>query len=477
MENAGRAVADEVTARFGKGSAVAVFGGTGRNGGDGMVAARVLANRGFQVAYVLVGSEGEIRSEDVRKNWTILRNMSTKVKIETAADSTAVVPKSCDILIDAILGTGAKGPLRQPILRAVEVVNQIRCFKIAIDVPTGIDVDTGQVMGSAVKANVTVSLHAPKVGFQKASQYVGEVKVADIGIPEEAELHAGPGDVEIAIVPRPPESHKGRFGRVLVIGGSETFSGAPALVALAALRTGCDLAYVAAPEATAHDIAAYSPNLITIKLKGDYLRVTGLSQLAQYLRTANCVVVGPGLGMMRETANAVKRLWRLLATSGKAAVFDADALKAIGPLRVRAGFPLVVTPHADEFEAISGKKPVAGIRERAEQVRLFAEKTSSIVLLKGHVDVISDGSRVKLNHTGNPGMTVGGTGDVLAGIAASLVAQGVKPFEAAVAGAFVNGVAGDLAARHFGFHLAPTDLLDNIPRVFNDPMILREATD
>jgi NAD(P)H-hydrate epimerase len=261
----------------------------------------------------------------------------------------------------------------------------------------------------------------------------------------------------------------------LVIGGSETFSGAPVLVALAAYRTGTDLVFVAAPERTAQMISAISPNLITLKLPGQNLSPSHISKLKEQIEMATAVVVGPGLGLGSGTASAIRRTLALTRQLGKPVVLDADALRAVGVIRKKLFDPAtVLTPHAGEFQAISRKSPSRDLKVRMAEVKALAAKSGAVILLKGHTDVISDGERVKLNSTGNPGMTVGGTGDVLAGIVAGLLAQGVDPFKAAVAGAFVSGASGDLAGEKLGYHLMPTDLLEQIPKVMDDPMCHRE---
>lgn len=471
MENAGRSVADEVTARFGRGSSVVIYGGTGRNGGDGMVVARQLAGRGFKVTYRLVGEENAISDPPTLRNWRALKAMSSTVKIEELPDSSSLSESDSDVLVDALLGTGVKGKLRQPILRAVQVINGSRGFKVAVDVPTGVDSDTGEVLGEAVRANLTVTLHAAKRGFLKARKFCGETKVADIGIPPEAAIFAGPGDVSAVAVRRSADAHKGEFGRLLVIGGSEVFSGAPTLVALAAYRTGTDLVFVAAPEKTALAISSVSPNLITVKLPGENLANSHIGILREQLERASAVAVGPGLGMSKQTVAAVRKIVALALQRKKPLLLDADGLKALGVIRKRMfDGPTVATPHAGEFQAISGKVPSRDLAIRIEEVKEFASRSGAVVLLKGHTDVISDGAHTKLNNTGNPGMTVGGTGDVLSGVVAGLMAQGVDAFKAAVAGAFINGAAGDFAEERYGYHLTPTDLLAQIPKVMNDPM-------
>jgi hydroxyethylthiazole kinase-like uncharacterized protein yjeF len=474
MENAGRSVADEIAARFGKGSSVVIYGGTGRNGGDGMVVARHLAGREFNVNYRLIGDEKSIQDPTVLRNWFALKAMSTSVRIDQYRDSTALSEVDSDVVVDALLGTGVKGKLRQPVQMAVEVINKSGGFKVAVDVPTGIDSDTGEVLGEAVRANLTVTLHSAKTGFEKAKDYCGETKVADIGIPPEAQTFAGPGDVQAVVVKRAASSHKGDFGRLLVVGGSDLFTGAPTLVALAAYRSGTDLVTVAAPEKTAQIISSISPNLITIRLPGEQLAPTHLRLLRDHIEKANAVAVGPGLGLAKQTVSAVRKLVAFTVESKRPLLLDADALKALGVVRKKIfDGSTVVTPHAGEFEAISGKVPSRDMNTRTKEVRGFALRSGAVVLLKGHIDVVSDGERTKLNGTGNPGMTVGGTGDVLSGIVAGLMAQGVDAYRAAVAGAFVNGAAGDLAEEKLGYHLTPVDLLEHIPNVMDDPMCHR----
>lgn len=474
MENAGRSIAEEITARFGKGSEIVIYGGTGRNGGDGMVAGRHLAARGFKVIYRLVGEESAISDASALCNWNVLKVMTSTVKIEKYPDSSSLSEVNSDVIVDALLGTGVRGKLRQPIMRAVQVINASGGFKLAVDVPTGIDSDSGDNLGEAVRANLTVTLHSMKKGLLKAKKFCGEINVADIGIPPEAAIFAGPGDVDAIRMRRSLEAHKGEFGRLLVVGGSEIFTGAPTLVAMAAYRTGTDLVFVAAPEKTAQAISSMSPNMITIKLPGENFAVAHVRLLREHLEKASVIAIGPGLGLNKQTISAVRKIVALAIQRKKPLLLDADGLKALGVIRKRIfDGTTVVTPHAGEFQAITGKAPSRDLKLRSDEVRELASKSGAAVLLKGHIDIVSDGMRVKLNRTGNPGMTVGGTGDVLSGIVAGLMAQGVEAFRAAVAGAFINGAAGDLAEEKLGDHLTPTDLLEYIPTLLNDPMCHR----
>ena len=475
MENAGRSIAEEISSRFNPGKTeIVIFCGLGGNGGDGFAAARHLINKGFKVKVIVAGRIREVKDEAAKKNLEALENLKNfkdSIEIFEVYDSSLIPEKvKADVIIDALLGIGLKGAPRPPILQLVKKINELKTFKIAVDIPTGIDSETGEVLGEAVKANLTITFHKAKPGLLKASEYAGEIIVKDIGLPKRFELLAGPGDVKLVTRTRPFNAHKGDFGRLLIIGGSETYTGAPALVALAALRTGVDLAYIAAPEKTAYIISSYSPNLITIKLKGIHLNPENIPVLRKAIQQSTAIVIGPGLGLDAETALAVKEVIRIIEDLEKPLLLDADGLKAFAKEKRKLNTPAVLTPHAGEFKLLSGKETSKNLSEKAEAVKEIASQLNATVLLKGPVDVISNGKRIKFNFTGNPGMTVGGTGDILSGIVGGLLAQGFSPFEAAVAGAFVNGAAGDFVLKEKGYHMTPTDLLNWIPKIFNDPM-------
>jgi ADP-dependent NAD(P)H-hydrate dehydratase / NAD(P)H-hydrate epimerase len=471
MENSGRSVAEEIAARFKQNQRVAVFCGLGGNGGDGFVVARHLSALGFRdVSVILAGRGKDINHEAARANWFALQPIVKSIFIQEVAD-TSVLPKvEADVVVDALLGTGTKGKLKAPIVQFVVCINSLKAFKVAVDIPTGLDADTGEVLGYAVKADLTVTFHRAKQGLETAKKYVGELLVKSIGLPAEMETFVGPGDVLLVTKNRQSTAHKGDFGKVLVVGGSEVFSGAPTLVSLAALRTGVDIAYTAVPEKTAHDVASMSPDLITVKLAGANLNVNNLPILKEYLQMVDAVALGPGLGLIAETKAFVQEFVEIVEEAGKPLLLDADGLKAFADFKHPLKVPLVLTPHAGEFVILTGKKLPVDFEDKVEMVRQAAAELKAVVLVKGQVDIVSDGERVKLNFTGNPGMTVGGTGDVLSGIVAALLAQKVDAFEAAVAGVFVNGAAGDFVAAELGPHMVATDLLDFIPQVWNDPM-------
>ena len=363
-----------------------------------------------------------------------------------------------------------KENLSRQLSQVVEYINSLNAFKLAVDVPTGIDSDTGEVLGTAVKADLTVTFHKAKLGLNKAKKYVGELVVKDIGLPKEIEQYAGPGDVYLATKPRSPTAHKGDFGRSAGYWRKRVYSGAPTLVSLGAMRTGVDIVYLAAPAKTAYAISSMSPDLITIKLEGNNLKPSNMETLKPYLSMVDAVAMGPGLGLNPETADFVKLCVEEVEKAGKPLLLDADGLKAFAKFKRPLKVPLVLTPHAGEYAILTGETLPENQEERALAVQKTAKKLNAVILVKGKVDIICDAERVKLNFTGNPGMTVGGTGDVLSGIVGGLMAQHVDPFEAAVAGAFVNGAAGDFVASEIGFHMVATDIIDWIPQVLDDPM-------
>ncbi len=267
----------------------------------------------------------------------------------------------------------------------------------------------------------------------------------------------GKTDVKKVFRRRGPWCHKGDFGSLLVIGGSVVYSGSPAFAALAALRAGCDLVTIASPERAADIIASFSPDLITCPLRGDFLSGKHLAKLRELSEGKDAVAIGNGLGRREETLLAVNGFLKWNKTP---AVIDADAIHAVAKNRDLLKKNYIITPHIREFYALSGVAVTNDISERAKTVKKVASLLGCTILLKGHADVISDGISVALNKTGTPRMTVGGTGDTLAGIAGSLLAQGTTPFNAACTAAYINGRAGELAAREKKY--LASDLLGRI---------------
>ena len=263
---------------------------------------------------------------------------------------------------------------------------------------------------------------------------------------------------------RDPWSHKGESGKLLIMGGSLRYSGSPALAALAAIRAGTDLTLVAAPHRAADIVASFQPDLITEPLPCDYLCPSDVKHLIELAEWADAVVIGGGLDRKAETYMAI-RMFLKKTEKTKPLVLDAEAIRAVSKHPELLGRYSILTPHENEFLALGGRKPNHVIKERALQVKELSEKLNATILLKGHVDVASDGRRVALNRTGNPYLTKGGTGDTLAGICGALLARGIEPFDAACAAAWINGAAGDMALKETGPGFFVSEMLDFIPKV------------
>lgn len=455
MENAGAAVANAVKKRAASGKVV-IIAGRGNNGGDAFVAARHLS--GYDTTVILLGRKEDIKTPEALHNWNALEKTSLSlIHVTDAAMFDTPLIMNADVIIDGIFGTGIKGKLKDPESTAIDLINASDAYVISVDVPSGFDPDGGK-FEKAVQANMTLTFHKMKIGLLSriAAKYAGDVQVIDIGIPHEAEFFVGPGDIQ-PFFSRPATSHKGDAGRVLVIGGG-AYSGAPALAALAALRAGADIVTVAAPKSVSDIIASFSPNLIVRRLSGDRLVEKDIPLISELIKKHDVVVMGMGLGNDDATLEAVRKIVPVCMK----AVIDADALIP-GMLREGHG-DIIVTPHAGEMKRLSGVEVPEDENKKLTFVRDFAKDNNLTVLLKGRMDIISDGTQVRANRTGNAGMTVGGTGDVLAGITGALFAKH-DAFSAACAAAFINGVAGDLAFEEFGYGLLATDVIDRIPEV------------
>jgi len=434
MENAGAALAREVRSRY-PGSRVALVTGRGNNGGDAMVCARHLADLNPRV--YLLGRSRDISTEEARRNWDILEGIDMDLK--EVSDSSEIDLAEFDLIIDAIFGTGTRSPISGLEGAAIDAINASGKRIVSVDVPSGLGANR------TVKPDITISFHAPKPGLE------GKVVLAGIGIPPQAEFFAGPGDLSL-VGTRSKYAHKGESGRVLIIAGGP-YTGAPAISAMAALRAGADIVTVATPRSAAKIVAGFSPDLIVRELSGDYLVPEDLPILKDLISRHGVVLMGMGLGTAPETKEALAQIIPLC----KKAVIDADALQPDLPLNG------IVTPHAGEFQRISGMT-LSGpdYRSRMNTVKKYAKDKGLVVLVKGKVDLISDGETIRGNSTGNPGMTVGGTGDCLAGVTASFYAR-TTALRAATAAAFVNGKAGDLVALEKNYGMVATDVVEKIP--------------
>ncbi len=451
MESSGHAVADAVRAVADPGDAVAVLCGRGNNGGDGAVAARVL-DGAFDVRARLFGRRETVSTDIARANWAAL--VASGADAREVHDSRALSLDDPDVVVDALLGTGVRGAPREPAATAIRATDAAGATVVAVDVPSGVDADTGRATGDAVDPDRVVTFHDDKPGLDAY-----DVTVADIGIPAAAERLVGPGDL-----PRTRDSaaHKGDGGEILVVGGGP-YAGAPALAGQAAMRAGADLVRVACPRGVAREVQSFEQGLVVEPFDADRLTPEQVPALVDRAEAHDALVVGPGLGGADATLAAVRALLRSL--EGRAVV-DADALGAVP----ETAATLVCTPHAGEARTMGADLPTDAGRDRRERAaRELAERHDATVLVKGRHDVVAtargapdDDPRVRVARTGTPAMTVGGTGDVLAGAVGALLAT-LDPFAAACVGAYTTGIAGERAASGHDRGLVAGDLLGKLP--------------
>ncbi|TQQ83297.1 NAD(P)H-hydrate dehydratase [Halonotius terrestris] len=454
MESSGNAVARVVRESVDPGDRVVLVCGRGNNGGDAFVAARFLD--AYDTETVLLGHPERIGTEIARENWDAIQHAELPTTV--VGDTTDIADldlDDVDLIVDAMLGTGVTGALREPEATAARVINESEATVVAVDVPSGVDADTGTSEGVAVDADHVVTFHDTKPGLADLD---AAVTVAEIGIPAAAERFVGPGDLPSQH--RAAASHKGDHGEVLVIGGGP-YTGAPALTGQAALRAGCDLVHIACPESVARDVQGYSENLIVHALDGERFTPSVVEGVLDRAVEMDGVICGPGLGDHAETREAVSNF--LGGFEGRA-VIDADALGVVPEVDTDA--TLVCTPHQGELQAMGGET-ADDWEQRADLVAEFAGELGHTLLVKGPYDIVADGETTRVNRTGTPAMTVGGTGDVLAGVVGALLVA-TEPLTAAAAGAYLTGRAGEAAADARGNGLVATDLLDRLSEGFDN---------
>ena len=462
MENAGRQAVAAMEAAFEDlaASRVAVLCGRGNNGGDGFVVARTLVQRGVEALVFLLGSVAEVKG-DARANLEILGRIGlTVVEINDAQEWELHFSEvsECDVIVDAMLGTGFHGRLTGLIETVVADVNGLGVPIVAIDLPTGTSADSHQLAGEAIEATMTVTLAAPKIPlvFPPADSHAGDLVIADIGIPYPLIDELDGPYLELLtrermreIVPaRAADSHKGDFGRVLIVAGSLGRTGAAHLAAIGALRSGAGLVTIATPRSCAPIVAAMAPEYMTEPLDETPARTVDFAALDRVLEIqADVIAVGPGLGQDPGTAAFVHGL---VERAGVPLVLDADALNAFtgepDRLMGRDGVDVIITPHPGEMARLLNTSIEAVQHDRLTHAREFATAHKVHVVLKGHRTIVAgpDG-RSFVNLTGNAGMATGGTGDLLTGMIAAWFGQLLDAEAASTLAVYLHGMAGDLA--------------------------------
>jgi hydroxyethylthiazole kinase-like uncharacterized protein yjeF len=493
MRRAGRGVASIVAyiaehGRMGD-PFVQLIAGRGNNGGDAFAAACFLHEEEFEVEVLLAGSSSEITGDALR-HLSKMRAAGiplTELPTKDAWEDALFDADSGGIIVDGVLGIGVNGPPRGPIGGAIHYINKISDDNIvvSIDVPSGLDADTGDSPGETVIADVTATIGLPKTGLlvPQAVPFVGSLDVINIGIPAELanhyackrELITG-WDIRRHLPRRPRVAHKGQYGHVLIIGGATGFAGAAALAARAATRSGVGLVSILTPRSVYPVVAGGSLEAMTYpadETETGSLSISNWETWKARLTDFDAVVLGPGMTRHPDTAMWVRHLLR---ECRRPLLLDADALNTLEgmpDLIARAQCPVVITPHPGELARLLGGS-VADIQsDREGAAERIAKLTQAIIVLKGAGSLVTQtGRALHVNMTGNPGMATGGMGDVLSGIIGGLLAQGLPPFEAACAGVFLHGRAGDNAMwRHSQAGLTATTVIDELPGVFREVVV------
>jgi NAD(P)H-hydrate epimerase len=461
MENAAIACVNELSKDFElTKKSVAIFCGKGNNGGDGFAIARHLHNMGADVSVYLVC--GNKFSGDAQINFDIITRMNIKIEIITDTDNLKYIIKSNDIIIDAVYGTGIHGTVRGISYDVIEEINDNAEYVLSVDIPSGINADSGEICGVCVKANKTVTFATYKIGMLMfpAADFVGDVTVADISIPQyiidEENLQINVTDdnfVRENFPKRTNNSQKGDYGKVLVIAGSRGMTGAAYLSAQTAVTAGSGLVFLGTPKSLNDILEAKTTEAMTIPLEDEdgHISIDAINTILKKADKADAILIGPGLGRSDDISEILEKL---LEYSKIPIVVDADGINAASGnmgMLAKSSCSLIFTPHAVEMSRLTGLDKDYIEENRLIVSKEFAEEYGAVVILKGHHTVVTapDGTQY-INTTGNSGLATGGSGDVLAGLIVSLIARGVDEAKAAAMAVYIHGKAGDIAAARLG---------------------------
>jgi len=484
MENAGRGATDTIEDMLvtDKIDTVLIIAGKGNNGGDGFVVARHLVNRGLDCSILLIGKVSEVDG-DARINLDIALKMGVEVR-EAVSDISLVEEeiRSAGLVVDALFGTGLSKEVGGFYAEVIDRINMADSPIVSLDIPSGLDASTGRVLGTTVEADMTVTFCLPKIGsiIHPGVDYVGELILVDIGAPidllEDRALKTSlilEEDAAEVLLPRDENSHKGSYGHLLVVAGSRGKTGAAVLAAEAAMRSGAGLVTLAAPESLNNILENKLTEIMTEPLpeeKDGFLGKGSAKKILSALEGKSTLLLGPGISRQDETGKVVREL---LANLSIPAVIDADALWHLsGALELihDSKASLILTPHPGEMARLLGISVAEVQADRIGISREFAVEYACYLILKGARTIIATPSgETFINTTGNPGMASGGTGDVLAGLVGSLLAQGCSPLESSIAGVYIHGLAGDMAAEEMGeAGLIASDIIGKIPEVMRE---------
>ena len=475
MENAAIACVRELEKDFPdleKRSAV-IFCGKGNNGGDGLAIARHLINKGAEVSvYLVSGSEYK---GDAEINYNILEGMGAEIEDLPDMELMKYIIKSADIVVDAIYGTGIHGTIRGAGLELIPVINANAKYVLSVDIPSGMNADTGEICGACINATKTVTFAAWKIGMLMfpGADCTGEVVLSDISIPkyiiDRQDYAAEIIDDEIVkecFPKRKGNTQKGNYGKVLIVAGSIGMSGAAYLASTAAVKTGAGLVSVACCESVNKALEVKTTEAMTIELpeRDGHIAKEAAALVLEKAKKSDVILIGPGLGRSED----VKELVRAVLTGANVPVIvDADAINAVAEdlsMISECSCPLIFTPHEMEMSRLTGKGINEVVNNRLELSKAFCEKYGVTLILKGHHTIVTSPSlKQYINITGNAGMATGGSGDVLAGMTAAIAARGIDETKAAAAAVRLHGLAGDKAAAVVGEEsLSATDILNAI---------------
>lgn len=481
MENAGKKSSEILeNEMLDEDDSIAIFCGTGNNGGDGMVISRWLFNHGYDVCCYIVGDENRF-SPLAKKNCEILRKLNSEIKfIKDEKDTEKLANQliEFDIVIDSIFGIGLQGEIKGYRKNVIKIINEYSDFIIAIDIPSGVNAKTGKVANVAINADLTITMADLKYGHLifPGRELSGQIYIVDIGVSPKTYAENFPQaelleDIEEFFPCSQLDTHKGDFGKVAVIAGSPGFTGAGIMSSNSALEMGSGLITLLHPISLSQ---IFESSLIEVMTKGfeetkdKTFSLKSLKEINNFIENCEAVAIGPGISRNEETAEFVRQF---LISNNKPTVIDADAINAFEnhpeELKKLRNKPYIFTPHIKEFSRLSGI-PINNIKKDELSFAVeFTEKYKLVLLLKGSTSIITDGEQITFNITGNPGLSTGGSGDVLTGIILALLGKGFSPYDAARVGAFIHGRTADIVAEEIGeISVTPTKLIKNIYKCF-----------
>lgn len=453
-------------------SSYVIICGAGNNGGDGLAAARHLYVLGKKVEVFIVLNGSGNMSECCKANYNILKNMGVEIN-EVSKDENLDKLKTslleAEVTVDGIFGTGLNRDVEGIFKKAIEAINEYSNYTVSIDIPSGMNGDSGKILGCCVKADKTICFEFYKRGFlnYKSSEFTGDIMVESIGIPQSTlnEFHNNEFILEKSHInknlkPRSKYGHKGDYGRVVIIAGSEGFSGAAYIATEATVKSGSGLVTLCC----SRDIQEILSSKLSEAMTCNY---ENTERLLELINNSDAIAIGPGLGNNEGTLELLKLV---IEESKCPIIIDADGLNVLSKnlnLLKKSKNPIIITPHPGEMSRLTGLTVAEINSSRLDIAKKFAQEHNIIVVLKGYETVITDGHKLYINPTGNSAMASGGMGDCLTGIIASFVAQGLSPLEAAACGAYIHGYAGDRLSKD-RYCVNARDIIEEIPYVMKE---------